>query len=157
MTSGGCIFTNGTYVLAGLQIKNDRKIVSGFGGKVLENEEGIHAALRETFEELLEIFDVPVIIDDIFLHFMPKRFIQNGPYLLLHYTFEDLEDILKVIKDYKISSPVYTTFPTTIQELLFGRIKHPTAEIQTLALLPLEDGMSLDDAFLSDIALLLKT
>jgi 8-oxo-dGTP pyrophosphatase MutT (NUDIX family) len=157
MTSGGCIFTDGTYVLAGLQIKDERKLVSGFGGKALEKEESIHAALRETVEELLELFDIPHIIDDIFVHYIPQRFFQNGTYLLLQYTFEDLEDILKTIQSYNMVSPVYEAFPLTIQELLFKRKRLDTAEIQALAFLPLADGMQFDDAFLSDIALLLKT
>lgn len=157
MASGGCIFTDGTYVLAGLQVKNTQKLVSGFGGKALEAEESIHAALRETVEELLEIFDIPHIIDTIFVHFIPRRFFQNGTYLLLQYTFEDLEDILRTIQSYTVVSPVYETIPLTIQDLLFKRKRSETAEIQCLAFLPLADGMQFDDAFLSDIALLLKT
>ena len=156
MACGGCIFTDKTYVLAGLQVKKERKLVSGFGGMALEQEESIHAALRETVEELLGLFDVPQIIDDLFVHFLPKRFFQNGPYLLLQYSFEDLEDILKTIRDYNVNSLYYDTFPLNVQDLLFCRKKNKDAEIQCLALLPLEEGMQLDDAFLSDIALLLK-
>jgi len=156
MACSGCIFTDKTYVLAGLQVKKERKLISGFGGMALENEESIHTALRETIEELLGLFDIPQILDDIFVHFLPRRFYQNGPYLLLHYTFEDLEDILKTIRDYNIQSPYYDTFPLNIQDLMFHRKKNKDAEIQCLALLPLEDGMQLDDAFLGDIALLLK-
>jgi hypothetical protein len=156
MACGGCIFTDKTYVLAGLQVKKERKLVSGFGGMALEQEESIHAALRETIEELLGLFDIPHIIDVLFVHFLPQRFFQNGPYLLLQYSFEDLEDILKTIRDYNIRSPYYDTFPLNVQDLLFGRKKEKDAEIQCLALLPLEEGMQLDDAFLSDIALLLK-
>jgi hypothetical protein len=156
MACGGCIFTDKTYLLAGLQVKNERKLVSGFGGMANEGEESIHAALRETVEELLGLFDIPHIVDDVFVHFMPKRFLKNGSYLLLHYTFEDLEDILKTIRDYNVPSPYYDTFPLNVQDLFFHRKKVEGAEIQTLALLPLEEGMQLDDAFLSDIALLLK-
>lgn len=156
MASGGCIFTDNTYVLAGLQVKKERKLLSGFGGMALENEESITAALRETVEELLGLFDVPDIIDDLFLHCMPRHFFQNGTYLLLKYTFQDLEDILRIIQAYNVPSPYYTRFPLTIQELLFTRKKDQTAEIKSLALLPLEDGIQLDNAFLSDIALLLK-
>lgn len=157
MASGGCIFTDGIYVLAGLQVKHERKLVSGFGGKALDAEESIHAALRETIEELLELFDIPHIVDDIFVHFIPRRFFQNGTYLLLQYTFEDLEDILKTIQSYNVVSPVYEAFPLTIQDLLFKRARSETAEIQALAFLPMEDGMQFDEAFLSDISLLLKT
>ncbi len=156
MACGGCIFTDKTYVLAGLQVKNERKLISGFGGMALEQEESIHAALRETVEELVGLFDVPQIIDELFLHCMPQRFFQNGPYLLLQYSFEDLEDMLKIIRGYNVQSPYYATFPLTVQDLLFHRKKDKEAEIQALALLPLEDGMQLDNAFLSDIALLLK-
>ncbi len=156
MACGGCIFTNKTYVLAGLQVKKERNLISGFGGMALEQEESIHAALRETVEELLGLFNVPGIIDDLFLHCMPQRFFQNGPYLLLQYSFEDLEDMLKIIRDHTVQSPYYDTFPLNVQDLLFGRKKDKGAEIQVLALLPLEDGMHLDNSFLSDIALLLK-
>jgi len=156
MACSGCIFTDKTYVLAGLQVKNERKLISGFGGMALEQEESIHAALRETVEELVGLFDVPQIIDDLFLHCMPQRFFQNGPYLLLQYSFEDLEDILKIIRDSNVNSPYYDIFPLNVQDLLFGRKKDKEAEIQALALLPLEDGIQLDNAFLSDIALLLK-
>ena len=156
MACGGCIFTDKTYVLAGLQVKNEQKLISGFGGMALEQEESIHAALRETVEELVGLFDVPQIIDELFLHCMPQRFFQNGPYLLLQYSFEDLEDMLKIIRGYNVQSPYYATFPLTVQDLLFRRKKDKEAEIQALALLPLEDGMQLDNAFLSDIALLLK-
>jgi hypothetical protein len=156
MACGGCIFTDKRYVLAGFQVKNERNLVSGFGGMALDQEESIHAALRETVEELLGLFDIPQIIDDIFVHFLPRRFFQNGPYLLLQYSFEDLEDILKTIRDYNVASPYYDVFPLNVPDLLFHRKKIEGAEIQTLALLPLEDGMQLDQAFLSDIALLLK-
>ncbi len=156
MTSGGCLFTNNTYVLAGLQVKQNRKLLSGFGGMALENEGSIHGALRETLEELLGLFDVPHIVDDIFVHFLPRRFCQNGSYLLLHYTFEDLEDILKTIRDYKIQSPYYDAFPLNVQDLLFNRKPCENAEIQTLALLPFMNEMVLDDGFLTDIALVLK-
>ena len=156
MACGGCIFTDKSYVLAGLQVKNEQKLISGFGGMALEQEESIHAALRETVEELVGLFDVPQIIDELFLHCMPQRFFQNGPYLLLQYSFEDLEDMLKIIRGYNVQSPYYATFPLTVQDLLFHRKKDKEAEIQALALLPLEDGMQLDNAFLSDIALLLK-
>ncbi len=121
MACGGCIFTDKTYVLAGLQVKKECNLISGFGGMALEQEESIHAALRETVEELVGLFDVPQIIDELFLHCMPQRFFQNGPYLLLQYSFEDLEDMLKIIRGYNVQSPYYATFPLTVQDLLFHR------------------------------------
>lgn len=155
MPAGGCLFTNGTHVLAGLQVKHGKRILSGFGGKPLEHEDILHAALRETVEELFEIFDVPEAIDDIFLHYIPRRLLENGSYTILVYDFDDLIDFMKILAGHNLHSPLYRSFPMSFQDLLLHRHPSETSEIQQIALVPLDADMELDTAFLSDIALLL--
>ena len=46
----GCIFTNGTHVLAGFQPNKKSPAISGFGGKRHGTETFTQTALRETLE-----------------------------------------------------------------------------------------------------------
>ena len=152
--SAGCLFTNGQYILAGLQIKNGHKIISGIGGRCEEDEDSIHNAIRETIEELFEIYDVPEVIDEILIHYIPRRFITNNTYTILVYTFEDLLDFVKIIESYHLYSPIYETFPKSMEDFLLKRTPTPSSEIKALVLLPNDVEMSLDPLFLSDLVLL---
>ena len=154
--SGGCLFTDGRYILGGLQIKNGQKIISGFGGRAFENEDIIHTALREMVEELFEIHNIPEIIEEIFIHFIPRRFAENGDYTLLVYDFEDLLDFVKILKGNHLVSPLYEQFPSSIEELIFKRSITESSEIQQLALLPFDAAMLLDTNFLKDIEFVQK-
>lgn len=156
MTVGGCMFTNGTHVLAGLQKKHGLQMISGFGGKAHEHEDSLHAAMRETIEELFEIFDAPQAIDEILMNFIPRRFVQNGDYTILVYDFHDLHDFMLILAGHHLQSPLYPSFPLTFQELLLKRQPQEQSEIQALALLPFDASMQLDSLFLSDLALLAK-
>lgn len=156
MTVGGCLFTNGTHVLAGLQTKHGLQMISGFGGKALENEDSLHAAMRETIEELFEIFDAPMAIDEILMNFIPRKFLHNGDYTILVYDFHDLHDFMLILAGHHLQSPLYQTFPMTFEELLLKRQPREQSEIQSLALLPFDATMQLDSLFLSDLVLLAK-
>lgn len=154
--NAGCLFTDGIYVLAGLQVKNGNRLVSGFGGGGLSEEDIIHTALREMVEEIFEIYDIPEVIEEIFVHFIPRRFVENGDYTILVYDFEDLLDFSNILKGNHLTSPVYEKFPSSIEELIFKRCPMETTEIQRLALLPFDSEMILDKHFLKDIELVQK-
>lgn len=154
--NAGCLFTDGIYVLAGLQVKNGNRLLSGFGGGGLADEDVIHTALREMVEELFEIYDIPEVIEEIFIHFIPRRFVDNDSYTILVYDFEDLLDFCKVLKGNHLTSPVYEIFPTSLEELMFKRYPGESTEIQRLALLPFDSEMILDKHFLKDIELVQK-
>lgn len=154
--NAGCLFTDGIYVLSGLQVKNGNCLLSGFGGGGLPEEDVIHTGLREMVEEIFEIYDIPEVIDEIFTHFIPRRFVENDDYTILVYDFEDLLDFCKILKENHLTSPVYEKFPTSIEELLFKRSPGESTEIQRLALLPFDSEMILDKHFLKDIELVQK-
>jgi hypothetical protein len=134
----GCIFTDGTHVLAGHQPLKKIPIISGFGGKKLSTESNpIDTALRETIEELFHVGDVdPEIIDDIKGEIQPKRTIVNGSYHAFVYSLTDLERILYVLRLNLLKTPLYPGVPGNLQGLLFQRAQDPSAEVLTLCLLP---------------------
>jgi hypothetical protein len=136
--SAGCIFTDGTHVLAGHQPHKKIPIISGFGGKKLPTESNpMDTALRETIEELFHVEGVDLdIIDDIKGEIMPKRTIINGSYHAFVYSLTDLERILYVLRLNILKTPLYPGVPGNLQSLLFQRRQDPTAEVVTLCLLP---------------------
>jgi hypothetical protein len=154
--SAGCLFTDGTYILAGLQ-GTDTQFISGFGGKALEGETSIDTAIRETLEELFHIQDVPLsVIRSISIESMPQRYLQNGAYTILVYRFDDLYDWGLILSNSNIKSPLYNIIPLTISELLFKRKQVDATEIKCLSLLPLQKNLVISSHFLEDISFLIE-
>jgi ADP-ribose pyrophosphatase YjhB (NUDIX family) len=158
MLTAGCLFTDGLYVLCGLQKEDDKMVLSGFGGKAEGGESSVQCAIRETFEELFNITEIPKgLLNDIFTGYIPNRILQNGSYSVLVYSFWELEDFLTIARYHGIQSPVYSKLPRTIQDLLFSRKVCEDAEIKGLALLPLSEiSYSISGVFMSDLKVLLE-
>lgn len=154
--SAGCLFTDGTYVLAGLQIKNEKPILSGFGGKQEEFDEcSIDTAIRETLEELFGLDSVPQeLVQYLMKNYIPRSQFTQTNYLVLVYTFEDLADFLQISKGFGIQSPLYPVLPTDLLSLLFTRKPQDSSEICSLALLPISADMNLCPHFLKDLKML---
>lgn len=155
--SAGCLFTDGKYVLAGLQEKDGKLILSGFGGKI-EPTDGctIDTAIRETLEELFHIEAPFDIVRYISIHNLPQNQFQNGDYRVHIYSFWDLVDFLHVCQGFGVQSPLYETIPTDILGLIQKRKILAEAEVKELALLPLKAFDQICDYFRSDLEFLSK-
>jgi len=154
--AAGCLFTDGNYVLAGVQRKN--RCISGFGGVRIDGETYIQTALRELVEELFEIHDLnPTAYEELALVVVSKTLFDNG-YINLVYSFKDLELFLRILEKYEacVNSKMYIAFPLSINELIFGRSPLESSEISYLALLPIIDYDKrvgyIDPVFFNDMA-----
>lgn len=147
--NAGCLFTNGTHVLAGYQ----KGCISGIGGKAEEGEEPQATALRETLEEIFGIhgFDIEKI------RLTPQKIIVKNSYTIFVYSFEDLENMCGVLQD--IVSPFYTKIPTIVWDLITRRLP-VDSEVRALCLLPVIDHPRhmpfVEPYFVSDIRALIK-
>jgi hypothetical protein len=134
----GILFTDKINVLAGFQPNKRIPKITGIGGTRNGSEPLLDCALRECIEEL---YDINVIPAKLFLKlkelFHEKQFFITGWYINYVFSFEDLRLILKIVKRYKLLSPVYDILPTTIEELLLKRKHSSTAEIQSIVFLPI--------------------
>lgn len=136
----GCLFTNGTHVLAGYQPNKKVPIISGIGGSRLPTETNpLDTALRETIEEFFDVKTVdPETIRDIKSEMYVKKTFVNGSYHVFVYSFIDLEAMLYIMKVNNLSSPIYRNFPKSLSDLIFRRSANESSEIRELCILPLE-------------------
>ena len=157
MIGAGCFFTDGNLVLAGFQKKNERFILSGLGGCKETEEKLLDCAIREMYEELFHVKDIPhELIDETICRYIPKQFIQNGDYMIFVYSLWDLEDFCRLAQYYGICSPLYNYMPTTISDLIFRRLQNSEAEVSRLCLLPLSADFTIAPEFTKDIQLFLE-
>lgn len=156
--AAGCIFTDGNLILAGYQPTKVVPIISGLGGKREGDEFLEETAIRETVEELFEIHSLPSgLVQRIENLCTPRQILQNGAYGAIVYTFKDLDKILRICSSYKLVSPLYTKFPRTLDQLLFGRLQSSSSvEVTHLALLPLVSKQVIDPSFIEDMQILLR-
>ena len=164
-TAAGSVFTDGRLILAGYQPLKRSPTISGIGGKKEEGEAYIETAIRETIEELFEVSDIPKSLIADIKTVTPQRIIQNGKYIMIVYNFADLEEILKIVKKHKISSPIYDKMPVNLMDLLFNRklmYSNPDPfwkpEISHLSLLPVVNHKGVhfvDSGFIDDMPILL--
>ena len=139
------MFTNDRVVLGAYQSKRGAISISGLGGNRNGDETFMETALRETIEELLDVNDVPKRLLKALEKSLKPKSIRGkdvegwGLYVLVIYTFEDLEMILKCVAP--LGSPLYAKFPRTISALLLDRnpARSPHTEITYLTLLPFGD------------------
>ena len=148
--NAGCLFTNGTHVLAGYQ----KSSISGIGGKAEEGEEPQATALREMLEEIFGIsFDIEKI------RITPKKIIMKHDYSIFVYSFEDLEAMCGVLRLCGVESPMYSEIPSTIWDLIVKR-RPVESEVKALCLLPVVDQPRhiplVEPYFTSDIRALIK-
>ena len=154
--STGCLFTDKHYVLAGFQTKNDKLILSGFGGKIEETDDcEVDAAIRETLEELFHIHNVSKeLIHYLMIHYIPRNQFQNGDYHVYVYDFLDLADFLQICAVFGVKSPLYNVFPRCLEDLILKLKILPEAEVQHLILLPLAVDIEVCPYFQSDLKIL---
>jgi hypothetical protein len=148
--NAGCLFTNGTHVLAGYQ----KCTINGIGGKAEEGEEPQATALREMLEEIFGIsFDIEKI------RLTPQKIIVKHDYTIFVYSFEDLEAMCGVLRLCGVESPMYKKIPSTVCEIVLKRIASDS-EVPILCLLPVVDQPRhmpfVEPYFVSDIRALAK-
>jgi hypothetical protein len=133
--SSGIVFKSETHVLMGYQ--PDKHMISGIGGKPIGNETPIETAFRETIEELFGIQPSPTLIGVLVDNFGFKPEVKNGSYTMFVYTIDELLRFLCVVKSHSGPSPYYTTFPTSLDTLLFDRRTPPNVEVIHLCMVPI--------------------
>ena len=151
VTAAGCIFTNETHILAGYQPNKTTPYISGFGGNRLEGEPYEHTAIREIIEELFDIEATYDMITWVLNDLKPIRSIKHTGYMVLQYTFEDLDKIIKYLESYGVNSRLYKVWPKNLYDLIFTRTPTKSSEISTICLLPFVKDIVIDDKFKKDI------
>jgi hypothetical protein len=136
-TSAGCVFTDGKLFLAGYQPNKKRPCISGLGGSKKKGEIAQETAIRETLEELFHLKKLPKKLTDKLIQMVPEKTCQNGSYFMYIYSFNQLEDMLRLCAAYDLVSPLYSTMPTSLIDLLLHRTHNKKAEVSHLCLLPL--------------------
>jgi 8-oxo-dGTP pyrophosphatase MutT (NUDIX family) len=135
-TGAGVLFTNKRVALSGYH--HYKSCLSGIGGKREASDRTIQeTAFREALEELFSIAVVPRSIIkqlcDVFS--TPDPILVSSNYIAYVYSFDDLTRLLHLCKSFGLVSPVYTSFPETIEDLLFQRIQGE-GEVSHLAIVP---------------------
>ncbi len=137
ITGAGILFTDGVHCLAGLQMKKNKWILSGLGGKREEDEPLYITALRECLEELLGLNNISqTFLYELYANHLPQRCFIENKYCCYVYNFIQLEAMLKSIHTYGLTSLLYETIPLTVSDLLFKRLPNAT-EVPTLAIVPI--------------------
>jgi hypothetical protein len=155
--NAGCLFTNGTHVLAGYQPNKQFPSINGIGGKPEEGEEPIVTALREFLEEVFGIYDCVKGIAEL-RAVVPIRILEQKRYITYVYDFIHLVKMLEIVSGLGVKSPLYAEFPLSLVELLFNRLP-VKSEISHLCLIPLVQHGShpfVEPYFLRDLAKLLQ-
>lgn len=150
-TAAGCLFTDGAHVLAGYQPNKRQPTISGLGGKKANGETYTRTALRETLEELFNMKVNGELLDLLETTAVPRRIVVNGQYVVLYYTFHDLETLLRYASSYCSNTNLYEDFPLTLNELIFNRDYTQHSEVSHLCLLPFVEGIEISADFKSDI------
>jgi hypothetical protein len=115
----------------------------------------MYTAIRETLEELFEFKNIPkAFIEEIMRTISPQRIMKNGTYVLIQYDFDDLVEILRLIKRKRMSSPIYKKIPDSLINLILTRIVDNNSEITHLALLPLVPQLKIDKNLIDDIPII---
>jgi hypothetical protein len=156
--AAGVLFTDDRHVLAGYQPNKLNPGITGIGGARIGSETFMITALRECIEELFDVEVVPLkIIEKIQKYTTPTDYFMNKQYVTVIYSFHNLETILYLVGKYLISSPVYSSHPYTLVDLIFNRRHKLTSEIQSFALIPIcyysKTKIVIDKDFGSDITL----
>ena len=157
-SAAGTVFTNGKLLLAGYQKEEYAPGINGIGGKRLNPTESyIETALRETIEELFAVDAVPSrLLKTLQQRLIPTRVHKSGTYVLVIYTFAELDVLLREAHSILKISPVYEKFPRTFTELLFNRNAaiEPRPEILHLCILPIVKDCCIDSQLLDDMRII---
>jgi hypothetical protein len=136
-SGAGVLFTDRRLALAGYH--PHKGYLSGLGGKRDVADEGIQeTAFRELLEELFELPTIsPSLISLLCKTFScPELMLCDSNYIVYVYSFEHLKHLLHVCKDAGVMSPLYSSFPDTVEALLLQRRPLSKSEISHLALVP---------------------
>jgi 8-oxo-dGTP pyrophosphatase MutT (NUDIX family) len=145
----GILFTNGDLVLAGY---NQRKGITGIGGKKEDDELPYQTAVRETLEELLELKEIPdALLKNICDSLTFEDVVCHKDYATFLMNFEAIDKILTHLRLYELESKVYNVIPKNLQDLLFTRKRVPGAEFTHLVLLPFDSNITIDRNIVKDI------
>jgi hypothetical protein len=134
----GCLFSKGDHALVGLHAsKHGHVRICGFGGKREAEEPWWQTAFRETVEELLEPERIPFNLYHALRSMPPPRLLYDAEseYVVLVYSTEDLETFLRICGEH-VTTPLYTTFPKTAEDLVFHRKPQRSAEISDIVFWP---------------------
>jgi len=151
--ASGLLFTNEKLFLAGY--KSFKSHITGIGGKPQEHDASkLATAIRETIEELFGIKEVNnEVIEHLLITLQPFKEVTNDSYTHFLCSFEDLKYTLTYCYLRIQTSPYYSVFPTTIEQLLFERKNTERAEIAQLCLLPFSSDLRIARHLMSDINL----
>ena len=137
--SAGCMFVNAKQVLVGLHTPRNRSEirVCGLGGKRERGESWYITAIRETVEELFHVSAIPTSLYDSILCIRPTQVIfqKEEAYVCIVYRLEDLPQFLRICRRF-LHSPLYSSFPKSVSDLLVDRESVLEAEIMQLVLWP---------------------
>jgi hypothetical protein len=133
-------------------MKGDPAILSGFGGRRESSDvDWFHTAWREVIEELFHIKTIPLAcIHHLRISHPPSYPVVTSGYVLLRYTFHDLTRAMDLVRRYSMTSPLYTTIPRTVGDLVTKRGIRADAEIGSLALIPTH-SVRIASEFMTDI------
>ncbi len=143
------MFTNGKVVLAGFHPK--KGYITGIGGKTYYGEALKETAFREMLEELFLIEKYPTIVMEQLMVIEESKVLHTECYANYVFSFEDLTEIIAVLKNSGYTSPLYEVFPSSIEELVLNRRILCTSEISHLTLLPVLPKINIAHHFLRDI------
>lgn len=135
--AAGVAFTNGKHILSGYHPQTKKRYISGIGGSREKGETYPQTAFREMLEEVFNYNHIPPeLISTLNSTMIPRRVVNMNKYIIMVYSFEDLENMLEIISRYKLKTKLYEKFPKTLHELVMDREVHTSIEISHLSLLP---------------------
>jgi len=118
-SAAGILFQHGTKFLSGWN--PSLGAWSGFGGKRRGIETSIQTAIREVVEE---VFQVNIRADHnsaLEVILSPYDFQENGDYVVFFMNLSSLFQISVFLEKNGYRSPLYSSFPTTIVDLIEAR------------------------------------
>ena len=131
----GLVFTNGSLVLCGYEPNKHKPAIYGIGGKRESGDTTYrHTAFREATEEILGIRRIPERVWTKLLSREPHGLDMVGGYIMMYYTFADLEYFLKSMRG--LSTPFYARMPRSLAELLLDRATSASTEMTHLCMVP---------------------
>ena len=133
----GVLFTNRRIALAGYHPQ--KTCLSGLGGKrEASDRTPQETAFREVLEELFGLSVVTrSILESLCIAFSsPETILGYSKYIVYVYSFKDLTRLLHLCKSRGLVSPLYSSFPETLEELLLQR-SGGDSEISHLSLVPI--------------------
>jgi hypothetical protein len=150
----GILFTDQRMVLAG---SRSNGVITGIGGKKKGDETPYKTAIREMLEEIFELEEMPeTLMTEVFERIIAYDVI-SGAYTIFMCSFDDLKEIIDIVRNHRVKSVVYDELPRNIEELIFNRFHCEKSEFTHLVLLPYVPSMRIENYFLKDIRTFLNS